>query len=198
MESSWYQLFNRCTDTLDLCQTNAILLGQPLSNQTYGVTSSQSYYFGFGPQQGGVEIPSAYFCNWTFTLDPRSLYYMTIKKYNPNATELLSMGISSARLTDNLSNKFLAQLLSQTDSTMFRVLYPTQISIYALNINRQFNRTFAIGLMAEGSTLYVTSAFSVITLILFVLMLVFICVCIGAIIRICIKRRETSQQENVA
>jgi len=180
-----------------LCQTNAILRGQPLSNQTYGVTNRQSYYFGFGPPLGGVEVPSAYFCNWTFTLDPASLYAMTIKKYKSNATEILSMSISSAKLTDNLSNKFLAQLLSQTDSTMFRVLYPTLISIYAVNINRQFNRTFTIGLAAEYSTVFTTSAFSVITLILFVLMLVFICVCIGAIIRICYKRRQMSQQENV-
>lgn len=91
-----------------MCQTNAILRGQPLSNQTFGVTTSQSYYFGFGPPLGGVEVPSAYFCNWTFTVDPSSFYSMTIKKYNPNATEILSMLISSAKLTDNLSNRFLA------------------------------------------------------------------------------------------
>ena len=88
--------------------SSSLLRGQPLSNQTYGVTSRQSYYFGFGPPLGGVEIPSAYFCNWTFTVDPASLYDMTIKKYNPNATEILSMSISSAKLTDNLSNKFLS------------------------------------------------------------------------------------------
>ena len=169
-----------------------------MSNQTYGVIDSQSYYFGFGPQEGGLEIPSAYFCNWTFTLDPRSLYDMTIKKYNPNVTEILSMVISSAKLTDNLSNQFISKLLSQTDYTMFRILYPIQVQIYAVNINRQLNRTFVVGLTAESSTIFTTSAFSVITLILFVLMIVFICVCLGAIIRICIKRREMSQQENVA
>ena len=96
LDLKWPTLFSSCSDTLGLCNTNTILAGKPLSNQSYGAISGQSYYFGIGPANGGTLIPQYYYCNWTFTVDPNYLYDMTINNYDRNQSDLLTMNISSS------------------------------------------------------------------------------------------------------
>ena len=46
-----------------------------------------------------------------------------------------------------------------------------------------------INLVAESQAGASGSAFGIISLILFVLMIAFVCMCVGAIVRLCIKKR---------
>jgi hypothetical protein len=76
----------------------------------------------------------------------------------------------------------------------FRINYPREISAFARNRFRQTNSTMMITLMAEVDAKETNSIFSMISLVLFILMISFVCICLGAIIRICIKKRQLEQE----
>jgi flagellar biogenesis protein FliO len=54
-----------------------------------------------------------------------------------------------------------------------------------------------ITLEADSYAQESTSVFGVVSLILFILMVVFICICVGAIIRICMRKRQMEEERRL-
>lgn len=102
------------------------------------------------------------------------------------------MRLLSDRSEVILTETFLGAGLGQTIS--FRVLYPKLIQIYARNLWQTPNSTFLISIEADAPTDSSVTVFGVVSLILFVLMMTFVCICVGAVIRLCIRKRQLSQQ----
>ncbi|TNV85302.1 hypothetical protein FGO68_gene9949 [Halteria grandinella] len=199
VESTWPYLFDNCTDQESICKTNVLSESQLISsNQTYGIIAGQKYYFTIGQvmDQVGtpstIGIPQAYMCNWTLSIDPAYKYSMSISRYRSIQNEWLMMRLLSDRSEVILTETFLGAGLGQTIS--FRVLYPKLIQIYARNLWQTPNSTFLISIEADAPSESSVTVFGVVSLILFVLMMTFVCICVGAVIRLCIRKRQLSQQ----
>ena len=68
------------------------------------------------------------------------------------------------------------------------------MQIYVRNRYFTTNRTMVVTVQAEATVQDSNSVFGIVSLILFLLMFSFICICIGAIIRMCIRKRQLEEQ----
>lgn len=109
-------------------------------NQSFNILGSQIYYFAIGPDgsqqlpQGSqpTVIPANYFCSWNASIDPSNKYDMSVTRNRLYQAEELTMVLSSSLSTDILTDSFLSSAGSG-GQTQFRILYPDQIQVYALN-----------------------------------------------------------------
>jgi hypothetical protein len=70
---------------------------------------------------------------------------------------------------------------------------PNQVSIFVRNKYLQTSQTFMITIEDEPDLSGGSQVFGVVSIVLFILMIIFICICVGAIIRLCLKKRQLQQ-----
>ena len=81
-------------------------------------------------------------------------------------------------------------------STNFGVVYYDTVSIYVQNEYTTTSSTFIITVTGSGSnggSGTGGSSFSIISLVLFILVGLFVLICPGAIIRVCVRRRNSAR-----
>ena len=191
LNRNWPNLFSNCSDDRSLCSANT-----NLPNMTYGISSGTAYFFTIGAisnQLTDIYLPQGYVCNWTFTTDPKLRYQLSIRRYDRVIQrEQILLKLKSARSQDVLNDDFLWNFGASVAN--FRINYPKDMQIYVRNQYSTWNRTMAITIQSEPTDIDSTSVFGIVSLILFILMFSFICICIGAIIRMCIRKRQLEEQ----
>ena len=104
--------------------------------------------------------------------------------------------LQSSNYTYNLTDM---QLISADGSlsTSFGVLYYDTVNIYVRNEYTTTNQTFLITVESQGTNNGGNggggSTFSIISLVLFILVGLFVLICLGAIIRVCVRRRNNAK-----
>lgn len=85
-----------------------------------------------------------------------------------------------------------------SQSASLNIPYPTLLAFYAKMAVTAPQETFIITLQGDSSSVSSgSSVFGVISLVLFILMGVFILICVAAIIRVCIRRRRLINQVHI-
>ena len=120
-------------------------------------------------------------------MDNSIVYKITIDR--TQTKEELSMALYGTNSYDVATN---SKLIS-TGTTPGEISRTKYLQLFSRNINTVMNDTFVITIYsdpvaAEGAKK--SNVFSVIALVLFVLMAIFVCICAICIVRICMKKRR--------
>lgn len=135
-------------------------------------------------------IPFNYFCSWTSMTHPSTSYELKFERYQRQNYNVFGLKLEGKGDVTYVSD---SQLVSQNEqSSIINIMNTDTNTLFVRNTHYSENENFQVTISSEKEESS-TSIFGLISMILFILMSVFVCLCLITIIRVCLRKRQVQR-----